>query len=335
VAKAKDAKSRQVQKVVDRLTGKGSVEFVFKLEGDLRDINVFELAPALQAMGIALREANRTLFPQSADMRVAVKPIEEGSYEIHYVLSYVQEHLPVIAMAVGVAPGGLNQIAKVLGDLGVIRKAGAGVIDVINKLRGKPKKIERVGPDKYEASSEKGSAVVNGDVKNLLQNPIIIQNLNVTIAATSKAEVTDLKTYLADDPVGSSVTVTKDVASAVEQFVKELNKPGEETKENINTVWLNPHRGPFSGEPGQWWFTRGGGKPFTATIKDKRFLDSYGQGEPRLNSEDLLEVELLEKQTVSDGKLSTTYTILKVTNYKPGAKKQRLPFPKTKRSRRR
>ena len=313
----------------------GSVEFVFKLDGDLRDMNVFELGPALQSMGVALREANRTLFPQSSDMRVAVKPIEEGSYEIHYVLSYVQEHLPVIAMAAGASPGALSQIAQVLGDLGVIKKAGAGVLDVINKLRGKPKKIEEVGPNQFRAESEKGAVVVSGDVKNLLQNSIIIENLNVTIAVpVGKPDVKDVKTYLADDPIGTSVTVTKEIAGALEQYVKELSKPGEQTKENINTVWVNPHRGPFSGDPGQWWFTRGGGKPFTATIKDRGFLDSYGQGEPRLNAEDLLEVELLEKQKISeDGTLSSSYTIQKVTNYKPGAKKRRLPFPAPKRDR--
>ena len=126
--------------------------------------------------------------------------------------------------------------------------------------------------------------------------------------------------------------MTKEIASALGDYAKELNRPGDETKENVSSVWLNPHRGPFSGEPGSWWFTRGGGKPFTATIKDGGFLDSYGQGEPRLNAEDLLEVQLLEKQRVSaDGTLTTSYAILKVTNYRPGAKKQRLPFPKSKR----
>ena len=315
----------------------GVLEFVFKLEGNLLDMNVFELAPTLQSMGIALREANRTLFPQSADMRVAVKPIEEGSYEIHYVLSYVKEHLPVIAMASGVSSGALEQIAKVLGELGVIKKAGAGVLDVVNKLRGKPKTIEEIGPNQFKAQSEQGAVVVSGDVKNLLQNSIIIENLNITIATpVGKPDVKDVKTYLADDPIKTSITVTKEIAGALAQYVKELNKPGEQTKENVNTVWLNPHRGPFSGDPGQWWFTRGGGKPFTATIKDNGFLDSYGQGEPRLNAEDLLEVELLEKQKISeDGTLASSYTILKVTNYKPGAKKRRLPFPTSKRSRKR
>jgi hypothetical protein len=315
----------------------GTVEFVFKLEGELRDMSVFELAPTLQSMGVALREANRALFPQSADLRVGVMPIEQGSYEIHYVLSYAKEHLPVIAMAAGAAPGGISQIAQLLGDLGVIKKAGAGVLDVINKLRGKPQKVEQIAPNQFKAESERGSVVVSGDVNELLQNSIVIENLNITIAApANKPEVKDVQTYLADDPAATSITITKEIAGALVEYVKELNKPGDETKENFSTVWLNPHRGPFSGEPGSWWFTRGGGKPFTATIKDKGFLDSYGHGEPRLNSEDLLEVQLLEKQKISaDGTLSTSYAILKVTDYRPAARKQRLPFPKSKRPRKR
>jgi hypothetical protein len=311
-----------------------SLEFVFKLQGKLRDMNVFELAPTLQSMGVALREANRTLFPQSTDLRVAVKPIQEGSYEIHYVLSYAQEMLPIVAMAVSSAPDGVNQIAKLLGDLGVIKNAGAGVLNVIQKLRGKPRKIEEVKPNQYWAESEHGAVVIDGNVKKLIQNSTVIEQMNITLVQAAKPEVTDIKTYLAEDP-DSSMTVTKEVAAAVEKFVKQLNKPGDEVKENISTVWVHPHRGPFSGDPGQWWFKRGRGEPFKASIKDKGFLDSYGRGDPRLNSGDLLEVQLLEKQTVSDSKLSTSYTILKVTKYKPGDKKQRLPFPKARRRRRR
>jgi hypothetical protein len=309
---------------------------VYKLEGQLQDMSVFELAPTLHSMGVVLRTANRALFPQARDLRVAVKPVEEGSYEIHYVLSYAAEQLPVLAMAATASPGGLSQIAQVLSDLGVIRKAGAGVLDVIRKLRGKPKTIEQIAPNQFRAESESGAIVVNGDVKKLLQNATIIENLNVTIAIpANKTEVTDAKTYLATAPDESAVAVTKELATSLDLYVKELRKPGEKERENVSTVWLNPHRGPFSGEPGSWWFTRGGGKPFTATIRDKGFLDSYGQGEPRLNAEDLLEVELREKQKIlADGTLSTSYSILKVTDYRPGAKKQRLPFPKARSPRR-
>ena len=73
---AADMTKLRVPKVKQAKREDGSVEFVYKLDGNLRDMSVFELAPALQAMGVTLREANRTLFPQSTDMRVAVKPID-------------------------------------------------------------------------------------------------------------------------------------------------------------------------------------------------------------------------------------------------------------------
>jgi hypothetical protein len=44
---------------------------------------------------------------------------------------------------------------------------------------------------------------------------------------------------------------------------------------------------------------------------------------------------LLERQKVSDGKLTTSYTIMKVTGYRAGARKGRLPFAPPKRTRKR
>jgi hypothetical protein len=165
----------------------------------------------------------------------------------------------------------------------------------IAKLRGKAKKVELIEPDQYRVESEKGSAIVNGNVKNLLQNPIIIENLNITYGAPAqKPGVEDVKTYLAEDE-GSAVSVSKSDMAALREFVVGEGSEVESVTENVSRVFVHPARGPFSGDPKQWWFTRGG-KPFKATIKDRRFLDNYGQGNPRLNSEDVLEVELLEQQ---------------------------------------
>ena len=71
-----DLTPEEQRRLFEAFARKKEVEFVFELEGDLRDMSVFELAPTLQSMGVALREANRTLFPQSTDLRVGVKPIE-------------------------------------------------------------------------------------------------------------------------------------------------------------------------------------------------------------------------------------------------------------------
>ncbi len=307
------------------LANEGPLEFVFKLEGRVEDLEVFDLVRTLESMKVALQEGNRTVNPQSPDIRVAVRPIQAGSYEIHYALSYLPETLPLVAA--GISLTGIHKISELLGDLGVIKKAGTSVLEAINKLRGKPTEVKEIRPNVYNVKSEKGAAQVNGNVNNLLQNSTFVENLYLTIQAPATAAgVTDVKTYLASEPVTSAVTVTKEIAEGIREFVTDDGDPRDTVNENVSRVWLNPHRGPFTGEPGQWWFRKGSGKPFPATVKDKGFLESYGQGEPRLNAEDLLEVELLERQKISDGKLSTSYAIMKITAYRAGARKQRLPL---------
>jgi hypothetical protein len=330
--KGKGFTAREQAQLLHAFANEQPLEFVFKLEGRVEDLEVFDLVQKIESMKVALQEANRTVNPNSPDVRVAVRPIQAGSYEIHYALSYLPESLPIVAAAAGGGITTIAQISKVLGDLGVIKKAGVGVLDAINKLRGKPTEVKQVKPNVYSVKSEKGAVMVNGDVKNLLQNSVLIENLHLTFQAPANSPgVTDVKTYLASEPVESAVTVTKELAEGIGAFLPDEAEAADAVNANVTNVWLNPHRGPFTGEPGQWWFKKGSGKPFIATIKDTNFLESYGQGEPRLNSEDLLQVDLLERQKIVDGKLSTSYAIMKVTGYRAGAKKQLLPFPKSKR----
>jgi hypothetical protein len=45
-------------------------------------MNVFELLSTLRSMALALREANRVIHPTAPELRVAVRPVMEVSYEI-------------------------------------------------------------------------------------------------------------------------------------------------------------------------------------------------------------------------------------------------------------
>jgi hypothetical protein len=88
------------------LAGEGSLEFVFKLEGRVDDLEVFDLIRTFESMKVSLQEANRTVNPHAPDIRVAVRPIKAGSYEIHYALSYLPENLqgPVYRLTWRLAP---------------------------------------------------------------------------------------------------------------------------------------------------------------------------------------------------------------------------------------
>ena len=66
-----------------------------------------------------------------------------------------------------------------------------------------------IAPNQFKAESENGAAVISGNVKKIVQNSLIIENLNITFAApATKADVTDVKTYLAAEPVETAVTTT-------------------------------------------------------------------------------------------------------------------------------
>ena len=89
-------------------------------------------------------------------------------------------------------------------------------------------------------------------------------------------------------------------------------------------VYLNPKRGSFENDPRDWSFYRGT-EVITATIKDKLFLKDYAEGRYRLNSSDLLTVDLLERQTVVGTIVKKpAYEILRVTNYMKGPEQSRL-----------
>jgi hypothetical protein len=53
---------------------------VYKLEGDIREIDIFKLAPTLLALGGLIQASNRELFPDGQDVGVNVKPFREGSF---------------------------------------------------------------------------------------------------------------------------------------------------------------------------------------------------------------------------------------------------------------
>jgi hypothetical protein len=283
------------------------LEFVYELEGNLETLDVFDLATSLEAMGRVIREANRVLYPQEPAVQVSVRPVQKGSYEIPYVLSYVVENAGPLFVAVVTIPGGLEKISNVLGDLGVIKKGYDGVIQAIAKLRGKPKKVEQIDKHTFHMESDNGAATVKGNVKTLMTQPIIIENLTINYSAPlERPGIEDIKSFLRGQPA-TAVTVTKEDGPRIREFAESVEEPlADKAVESVNRAFLKPRRGPFGADGKQWWFDRGN-QAIRVTIKDKKFLENYGSGHPRLNAEDVLEVQLREKQTVSGSKVSLSY----------------------------
>ena len=164
---------------------------------------------------------------------------------------------------------------------------------------------------------------INGNVQNMYQNSTSVQNLVVVYnEPLKKPRRKTVQSYINRQKKETLVEFTsKDVPALEEAKPLELPSPpqSEQEVENTNVVFLRPKRGSFEGESSKWSFRKGGrqGEVVQANIKDTDFLHKLESGDYRLSSNDVLKVELKEKQRLVGSDLRTTNEIVKVLDYKP------------------
>jgi hypothetical protein len=221
----------------------------------------------------------------------------------------------------------LEWIGLITGGSGVV-----GVVQLIKWLKGKPKTVEEIkaGEFRYTAGND-NTITVSAPVHQLFSNSRITNHIYNVYAAPleDQSSVAEVKTYI-EGKAETEVSVSIDDVPSIREFGESspaLASSNEIHREHVQQgVFLNPKRGSFEGDPRDWSFYRGKGEIITATIKDKVFLQDYANGRYRLNSSDLLTVDLLERQTVVGTIVKKpVYEILRVTNYIKGPEQQILP----------
>jgi hypothetical protein len=310
-----------------------NVNFIYKLNGDVTEIDVFQLAPTLLALGELIQESNRQINPSGRDIGVNVKPFREGSFIVDLTVfanSNLQQFIDLMA------PHTLEEVKTLLEIIGLtatgLVTAGYGAVKVIRFLGGKPKSVEEIAPGEFRYTSiEDKSITVKAPVHQLLSNSRIVTNIYKIYAVPMQELpfVTDITTFLEGDEA-SEVIVSREDVPAIKEYVSPSAVPGdleESIKETtIPDVYLNPKRGAFDGDPRDWSFRRGD-DIITATIKDRDFLHRCTKGEYRLNHNDLLVVDLLERQRIVGTKvLKPVHEIIKVKEYIMGEQQQKLDF---------
>ena len=298
------------------------LNFVYKLEGDVKEIDVFHLAPTLLALGQLIQESNRVLNPNGNDIGVNVKPFREGSFIVDLTL-FPDSHLRQLFEFL--QPHSLEQLKTLLEDIGLITggvyTATKGAIKAITYLGGKPKTVEEVKPGEFRlTTADDRSITVDASTNTLLSNSSITNNIYKIYVDPMQAQesVSDVRTYLKDDDT-TSVTVSRSEMPALKEYVRPVLTPqafAEVAKDKTHyDVYLNPKRGPFGDDPSGWSFIRGD-EVITATVKDRDFLASVESGKIRLNHSDLLTVTLLERQKLKGTIVQKpSYEIVKVTQY--------------------
>lgn len=198
----------------------GRLEFVYELEGNIHEVDVFQLAPALLALGRAIQEGHRTVNPDEPEIAVNVRPFAEGSFFVDIVLFHAPALLPLIA---ALGPDPVQRITEALKIIGYVRGTATSVMDVIRKLGRPPERIEEIAPGEVRFTAGANTVTSNGPVRDLLMNPVFVQNFYGSYRPVEQEQIRDVRSFLKDEP-NTAVTVYKRDVPAIRAYA-ETRKP--------------------------------------------------------------------------------------------------------------
>jgi L-fucose mutarotase/ribose pyranase (RbsD/FucU family) len=300
---------------------KDRFELVYKLDGELKEIDVFKLAPALTGIGEMIQAAHVQLGVEHG-VGVNVKPFGSGSFVVEISL-LVKHNLPILgAMGLAGIGAALSQTKRVLEGLGVIKSEVEGVIGAIKKLGGKPEHVEQIAPNQFQYQARERGTIVNGDVHQLMQNPTIQKAVIYVISKLMEQDgVTGVETFERGKEAQTKVLVRKSEAHAFQEFGSSVIPspvPIEERVSEPVTYYLKPKRGSFEGEPDNWSFRVGANATMRIdVIRDEAFLEKVKTGIHRLSPLDLVIAEVVHRQKVSGNELigDVRYELIRVIDY--------------------
>lgn len=295
-----------------------AVDLIYKLEGPKvdRGIDVFQLSPMLLSIGQLIQDSNKLINPTSPEIAVNIKPFKEGSFIIE-ILLFAENNLQLLINSVN--QDNVKEIKELLEWLGLTAMGTGGVIGIYKVLKGPPKTIERLEKGDVKITSQEGnSLVVNHKTFSLFQNNKVQQSVyNIYGNLLGKEGINTVKSYLKEEENNQVVVEKSDVPYFNPANTVPVEQIDENQKTNITRSFLKPKRISVEGEPDNWSFRKGPETIITASIKDVDFLNRIKSREIRLSNEDLIEVDLVETQTVNGLEINTKYDITKVWDYKP------------------
>lgn len=301
------------------------VDLVYQLDGDITEVDVFRLAPTLLAFGRLIREGHRELYPDAPPVAVNVRPFRAGTFHVDVsAFEQTRDFLALIPTMGG--PDPVGRVLEALKAVGIIKGWANSALEVLKKLRAPVTRAERLPSGEVRYQVEGGiTLTVNGPVHQLLVNPAIRGDIAQAYGSAALAEgITGVRSYIETAEEETAVDVRREEAPRIADAVQAAEIVSPRQIQNTIEVFLHPVRGPFDGDPkSQWSFRRGETTLTRVKIRDQGFLEKYHRGDFRLHYSDVLRVRLLERQTVTDSKISTSYEIIEVIDRHPGAQQSR------------
>ena len=274
-------------------------------------MDVRELAPALIALSDLLDAANKSVFPDAAEVRVNVRGnFKGGSFGVDLIAvqSIGQQIVDLLAGKEATATANLLSLLTGLGLLG-----SGGLIGLIKFLAGrKPNKIHTSG-DKVVFEIVEDETIESYEVDlitvKLYQTRIVRQSLARVVKPLERDGIDVFST--------GKDGVTQNVVTDEELYCFLISaSEADVVSDTVSAGVLLQIESAVFREGNKWRFSDGA-NTFFAEITDSAFVSGVNEGLERFGKGDLLVVDLRRTQFMTDGGLKTEFVIEKVVARKP------------------
>lgn len=294
---------------------------VFRLVYDgeaVRDgeMDVADLAPALLAVGQMAKAVGRAALGDNADVKVRVKTLKEGSFDIwlDVGVTYWQQVRDILAGSDATAA--VLLVTLLFGSPGSLTSAGLGVVKLVKRLKGqRPKQISKQPGGNVQVEIDGETIEVPDMVLKLAYDPVVRAALDTMIAeqlAKNGIDSVELRRQGAEN--------TRIEKSEGDYFrMPSLSSDEEfETKhvKMFSIVSLSFKHG------NKWKLSDGHGAAKSVVMLDDDFITRVDKSQIRFAKGDVLICDVREVTRQTATGLKAEYQILRVIEHKPASDPQ-------------
>lgn len=290
-----------------------TIHFSIKYDGPAlasHQMDVRELAPALIALSSLLEEANRTLFPDAAEVRVNVNgTFKGGSFGVDLTaLQSIKDQ--IVSIFAGSEATAAANLFQILGGIGIL--GTGGLIGVVKWLRGRRPSSIKIEGDKTIFELTMNEVVENFEVDlaagKLYQSRIVRQSLARVV---KPLENEGIDVFACGRDGITETVITKEDAEFFAVAASGADVVSDVTSEG---TLLQIESAVF--KDGNKWRFSDGTNSFFAEIADEAFRARIESGDERFGKGDVLIVDLRRVQSISDAGLKSEYVIERVREHK-------------------
>lgn len=306
-------------------------ELVYRLSNSDSEngLDAKEIARFLVAFDSLIHEVARAEGVAS-EVTVGIKPFREGSFITEFVVQGLADLTDFLN-----SPGA-SAAANFVGVAPVV----PFIWKVIKSVKGKVTSFTTQKDGSVKYGQGKNAVVVPHEVHEAIQSPSVAKQFHEVAMGplvSFNGTVNQVNIYSRDQSAkdggqADGATISKSDKAVFDTYIAAVNSRIEEEQAAkisvIHDLWLRPISGSYGGGEKGYTFQSGAGddrkKYANVRIEDEEFLARITDGDVRLNSGDLMCVDL--EVTLNASSAKATYRVLEVKDYKPLENPHQLTF---------